>query len=551
MTLPGSNHVQLSGLRAVRRALVSVYDKSGLAELAAGLHELDVAIVSTGSTAATIAAGDVPVTEVAEVTGFPECLEGRVKTLHPRVHAGILADRYKPAHEAELEALGIPPIDLVVCNLYPFRETMAAGGSSAEIVEMIDIGGPTLLRAAAKNHSSVGVVVDPDDYGWLLAELRSGGGLTGEARHRLASKAFQHTAAYDAAIAAWFQRDEPFPGQLGPVYRRVRTLRYGENPHQRAAHYIDLAGGSTGLSSAFQLQGKELSYNNLLDADAAWELVGDFDEPCVAIVKHMNPAGVALAPHGREEDLVSAYRRAVEGDTLSAFGGIVAVNRPVDGPTAEAIAGVFTEVVVAPGYRDEALEVLRRKQGLRLLKITRPAIAVLRDDPDGLAAKPPGGRDAAGASAPPLVMRSIQGGLLVQDADAGRDSVADWKVAGRVTPSADAFGELLFAWQVCKHVKSNAIVLAKDRQVVGVGAGQMSRVDAVHLAVTKSEGRAAGAVLASDAFFPFRDGPDVAAAAGVTAIVQPGGSVRDSEVTAATDEHGIPMVFTGRRHFRH
>ncbi len=548
MTLPDSTPVHASGFRVVSRALVSVYDKSGLAELAAGLNELGVEIVSTGTTAATVAAAGVPVTEVAELTGFPECFDGRVKTLHPRVHAGILADRDKPAHAAELEALAIPPIDLVVCNLYPFQETLGTGGSNAEIVEMIDIGGPTLLRAAAKNHASVGVIVDVDDYVWVLAELRSSGGLTREMRHRLAARAFQHTAAYDAAIAAWFQRDEPFPTQLGPVYRRVRTLRYGENPHQRAAHYGELAGGDTGLSSALQHQGKELSYNNLLDADAAWAMVCDFDEPCVAIVKHANPAGLALAPRGREADLAMAYERAVAGDPVSAFGGIVATNRPVDRPTAEAIADVFTEVVVAPGYSDEALEVLRRKQSLRLLEITRPALAILRG---GSAAKRSAGRGVEEADAPPLVMRSIQGGLLVQDADVGRDSVEGWKVAGTVTPSADVFGDLRFAWRVCKHVKSNAIVLAKDRQVVGVGAGQMSRVDAVHLAVEKAGGRAAGAVLASDAFFPFRDGPDAAAAAGVTAIVQPGGSVRDSEVAAAADEHGIPMVFTGRRHFRH
>ncbi|MDQ4129808.1 MAG: bifunctional phosphoribosylaminoimidazolecarboxamide formyltransferase/IMP cyclohydrolase, partial [Actinomycetota bacterium] len=350
MTLPSSVPPQARGIRAVSRALVSVYDKSGVAELAVRLDELGVALVSTGTTAATIAAAGVPVTEVVEVTGFPECLDGRVKTLHPRIHAGILADRDKPAHVAELEDLNIPTIDLVVCNLYPFQETVQAGASSEDIVEMIDIGGPALLRAAAKNHASVAVVVDPDDYGWLLAELRSGGGLTAEARHRLAAKAFQHTSAYDASIAEWFQRDEPFPGQLVPVYRRVRTLRYGENPHQRAAHYAEAAGTGAGLSSAVQHHGKELSYNNLLDADAAWAMVCDFEEPCVAIVKHTNPAGLALAPKGREEDLASAYERAVAGDPVSAFGGIVAINRHLDGRTAEALAEVFTEVVVAPGY---------------------------------------------------------------------------------------------------------------------------------------------------------------------------------------------------------
>ncbi|MDP8927839.1 MAG: bifunctional phosphoribosylaminoimidazolecarboxamide formyltransferase/IMP cyclohydrolase [Actinomycetota bacterium] len=541
-------------LRPVRRALVSVYDKTGVVELAAGLDQLGVVIISTGTTAGTIAAAGVPVTEVAEVTGFPECLDGRVKTLHPRVHAAILADRDKPPHMAELESLAIPPIDLVICNLYPFQETMAAGGTNAEIVEMIDIGGPTLLRAAAKNHAAVGIVVDPDDYGRLLVELRSTGGLNEETRHLLAAKAFQHTAAYDAAIAAWFQRDEPFPNQLGPVYHRERTLRYGENPHQRAAYYLDVAGGRWGLSSAVQHHGKELSYNNLLDADAAWAMVGDFDEPCVAIVKHTNPAGLALAHKGRdgrEGDLASAYERAVTGDPVSAFGGIVAANRSIDRAVAERIAEVFSEVVVAPGYSEDALEVLRRKKNLRLLEITRPTLTVLREDPAGGTAAEPGGRGLAAGGAPPLVMRSVQGGLLVQDADIERETVEAWKVAGAVTPDEATFSDLRFAWQVCKHVKSNAIVLAKDRQVVGVGAGQMSRVDAVRLAVQKSAGRAAGAVLAGDAFFPFRDGPDAAAAAGVTAIVQPGGSLRDAEVVAAADERGIAMIFTGRRHFRH
>ncbi|MDQ3931632.1 MAG: bifunctional phosphoribosylaminoimidazolecarboxamide formyltransferase/IMP cyclohydrolase [Actinomycetota bacterium] len=529
------------GPRPVRRALISVYDKSGVVELAAGLDELGVVIISTGTTAATIAAEGVPVTEVADVTGFPECLDGRVKTLHPRVHAAILADRDKPPHIAELEALAIPPIDLVICNLYPFRETMAAGATAAEIIDMIDIGGPTLLRAAAKNHAAVGVVVDPDDYGRLLVELGSAGGLNEETRHRLAVKAFQHTAAYDAAIAAWFQRDDPFPIQLGPVYRRERTLRYGENPHQRAAYYLDVAGGRWGLTSAVQHHGKELSYNNLLDADAAWALVGDFDDPCVAIVKHTNPAGLALAREGREGDeavLAGAFERALAGDPVAAFGGIVAANRPVDRSAAELIAEVFIEVLIAPGYSEDALEVLSRKKNLRLLEIARPTLAVLRED-------------AGRGGAPPLVMRSVRGGLLVQDADVEPEPVEEWKVAGAVAPDEATLGDLHFAWQVCKHVKSNAIVLAKDRQVVGVGAGQMSRIDAVRLAVAKSAGRAAGAVLASDAFFPFRDGPDAAAAAGVSAIVQPGGSVRDGEVAAATDEHGIAMVFTGRRHFRH
>ena len=508
-----------AGIAPVRRALVSCFDKDGIAALGQALEALGVELVSTGSTAATLRAAGVAVTEVADVTGFPECLDGRVKTLHPRVHAGILADRGDPAHVAELEELDVAPIDLVVVNLYPFEATVASGADDADVIEMIDIGGPTMVRAAAKNHGSVGIVVDPGDYDRVLDELREHGGLTAALRRELASKAFQHTAGYDAAVAGWFQRDVAFPAQLSFALPRAAELRYGENPHQRAAFYV--TGG--GLAAAEQLHGKELSYNNLLDADAAWGMAVDLDGPCVAIIKHTNPAGYAAA-----DELQTAYERALEGDPVSAFGGIVAANRSIDAATARRITEVFTEVVVAPGYDDDALEVLRGKRDLRILRMPDPA-----------------------AGQQGRVLRSVAGGLLVQDADTAPEPFDDWRVVTEVEPDADTFDDLRFAWIACKHTRSNAIVLAKDRQVVGVGAGQMSRVDSVRLAVERSGGRHAGSVLASDAFFPFRDGPDAAAAAGVTAIVQPGGSVRDDEVVAAADEHGIAMVFTGRRHFRH
>jgi phosphoribosylaminoimidazolecarboxamide formyltransferase / IMP cyclohydrolase len=505
----------------VRRALVSCYDKRGIPELAAALHDRGVELVSTGSTAAAIRGAGVPVTEVAQVTGFPECLDGRVKTLHPRIHAAILADRRDPAHVAELEELEVTPIDLVVVNLYPLSETVASGASDDDVIEMIDIGGPSMVRAGAKNHQSVAVVVDPADYPRVLEQLDTSGGLTLELRRELAATAFRHTAAYDAEIAAWFQRDEPFPTQLGLALPRVATLRYGENPHQGAALYA--RPGEGGVAAAEQLHGKELSYNNLLDTDAAWGMAVDLDEPCVAIVKHTNPAGYAVAP-----DLETAYVRALEGDPVSAFGGIVAANRPVDLATARRIAEVFTEVVIAPAYDQDALELLRSRRNLRILRLA-----------------------AATRPAPGWQLRSVSGGLLVQDADLGEEPFDTWRVVTRAQPDEAMLADLRFAWTVAKHTKSNAIVLVKDRQLVGAGAGQMSRVDSVRLAVERSDGRHAGAVLASDAFFPFRDGPDAAAAAGVTALVQPGGSVRDDEVVAAADEQGLVMVLTGRRHFRH
>jgi phosphoribosylaminoimidazolecarboxamide formyltransferase/IMP cyclohydrolase len=511
------------GIALVRRALLSVWDKAGLAELAKELHALGVELISTGSTARVVREAGVPVTEVSEVTGFPEIMDGRVKTLHPAIHGGLLADRSKAGHRDALAQHGFEGIDLLVSNLYPFRETIADPAvSEPDAIEMIDIGGPAMTRAAAKNSAHVTVVVDPADYDAVLDELRAQGGIGSATRRRLAGKAFARTAAYDADIAAWMARDEAFPDRYGPVYRKAGELRYGENPHQTAAYYVE-RGAAWGLGSAVQHGGKELSYNNLLDTDAAWGAVSDFADPCVAIIKHANPAGLAVAP-----SLAEAYPRALAGDEVSAYGGIVAANRRVDETTARQIVEVFTEVVVAPGYDDEALAVLRTKKNLRILELTRAA------GPERV-----------------LAVRSVSGGLLVQDADVAPEEPSAWTVPTREQPGDAQLAELAFAWQVCKHVRSNAIVLSRDRALVGMGAGQPSRVDSVRLAIDKSGGRVAGAVLASDAFFPFRDGPDLAIDAGVTAIVQPGGSVRDADVVAACDERGIPMVFTGRRHFRH
>ena len=506
----------------VTRALISCYDKSGVAELATRLVGHGVELVSTGSTAKAIRDAGVDVLEVADLTGFPECLDGRVKTLHPRVHAGILADRTDPAHVAELDEMGITAIDLVVVNLYPFEDTVRSGACDADVIEMIDIGGPTLLRAAAKNHGSVGVVVDPADYDQVLAELAADGGLGEGLRRRLAAKAFQHTAAYDAGVSAWFQRDEVLPAQLTLAAPRRSALRYGENPHQAAAVY-DLPGATDGVAIAEQLHGKELSYNNLIDADAAWELAIDVPAPCVAIIKHTNPAGLAIGAA-----LEDAYVRALEGDPVSAFGGIVAANRPLDAATAARIAEIFTEVVIAPGFDEGALEVLTARKNLRVLRMPH-----------------------ADPTRPRRQVRTIGGGILVQEADVAPEEYDDWRVVTSHGVDDALLDDLRLAWTACKHTKSNAITLVADGQLVGVGAGQMSRVDSVRLAVERSGGRHTGAVLASDAFFPFRDGPDAAAAAGVRAIVQPGGSVRDDEVIAAADEHGVAMVFTGRRHFRH
>jgi phosphoribosylaminoimidazolecarboxamide formyltransferase/IMP cyclohydrolase len=514
--------------RPIRRALVSVYDKTGLEELARGLHEAGVELVSTGSTASKIAAAGVPVTKVEELTGFPECLDGRVKTLHPKVHAGILADLRLDSHRRQLAELGVEPFDLVVVNLYPFRETVASGASPDECVEQIDIGGPSMVRAAAKNHPSVAVVTSPDRYADVLAAVRDGGfDLT--ARKRLAAEAFQHTAAYDVAVAHWFASsyapvdDSAFPDFLGATYERKNTLRYGENPHQPAALYVDSSGA--GLAQAEQLHGKEMSYNNYTDTDAARRAAYDHDEPCVAIIKHANPCGIAVGA-----DVAEAHRKAHACDPLSAFGGVIAVNRPVSKEMAEQVAEIFTEVIVAPDYEDGALEALTKKKNIRVLK-------------------------APNGPCNPVEARQIDGGVLLQVTDrlqADGDDPANWTLASGEALSPEELTELAFAWKACRAVKSNAILLAKDGASVGVGMGQVNRVDSCKLAVERAgEERARGAYAASDAFFPFPDGPEILIAAGVKAIVQPGGSIRDEQVVEAAQKAGVTMYFTGTRHFFH
>ncbi|MEE1666840.1 bifunctional phosphoribosylaminoimidazolecarboxamide formyltransferase/IMP cyclohydrolase [Streptomyces sp. NPDC003328] len=514
--------------RPIRRALVSVYDKTGLEDLARGLHEAGVELVSTGSTAARIAAAGLPVTKVEELTGFPECLDGRVKTLHPKVHAGILADLRLDSHRAQLDELGVEPFDLVVVNLYPFRETVASGASPDECVEQIDIGGPSMVRAAAKNHPSVAVVTSPERYGDVLAAVR-GGGFDLTARKRLAAEAFQHTAAYDVAVASWFASsyapvdDSAFPDFLGATYERKNTLRYGENPHQPAALYVDGSGG--GLAEAEQLHGKEMSYNNYTDTDAARRAAYDHAEPCVAIIKHANPCGIAIGA-----DVAEAHRKAHACDPLSAFGGVIAVNRPVSKEMAEQVAEIFTEVIVAPDYEEGALEVLTKKKNIRVLRAP--------DGPEN-----------------PAEIKQIDGGALLQVTDrlqAEGDDPAHWTLASGDALGPDELRELAFAWKACRAVKSNAILLAKDGASVGVGMGQVNRVDSCKLAVERAgEERAQGSYAASDAFFPFPDGPEILIAAGVKAIVQPGGSIRDEQVVEAAREAGVTMYFTGTRHFFH
>ncbi|MDG9720916.1 bifunctional phosphoribosylaminoimidazolecarboxamide formyltransferase/IMP cyclohydrolase [Streptomyces sp. DH24] len=513
--------------RPIRRALVSVYDKTGLEELARGLHEAGVELVSTGSTASRIAAAGVPVTKVEELTGFPECLDGRVKTLHPKVHAGILADLRLDSHREQLDELGVAPFDLVVVNLYPFRETVASGASDDECVEQIDIGGPSMVRAAAKNHPSVAVVTDPGAYSAVLQAVREGG-FTLELRKLFAARAFQHTAAYDVAVASWFASsyapldDSQFPEFLGATWHREHTLRYGENPHQPAALYVT---GTGGLAEAEQLHGKEMSYNNYTDTDAARRAAYDHDEPCVAIIKHANPCGIAVGA-----DVAEAHRKAHACDPLSAFGGVIAVNRPVSKEMAEQVAEIFTEVIVAPGYEDGALEALTKKKNIRVLRC-----------PEGPAA--------------PVEVKPIDGGALLQVTDrlqADGDDPANWTLATGEALSAEELAELAFAWKACRAVKSNAILLAKDGASVGVGMGQVNRVDSAKLAVERAGAeRARGAYAASDAFFPFPDGLEILTAAGVKAVVQPGGSVRDEQVVEAAEKAGVTMYFTGTRHFFH
>ncbi len=513
----------------MKRALISVSDKTGLLELAQSLHQSGVELISTGGTAAALAQAGIPVTSVSAVTGFPECLDGRVKTLHPKIHGGILAVRDNPEHMQTLAELGIEPIDLVVINLYPFRQTILKPDVSfAECIENIDIGGPTLLRAAAKNHQDFTVIVDPADYEQVIAEIRATGQTTQKTRFALARKVFEHTAAYDALIADYFLRQSEgaeLPAQLTLTYERISSLRYGENPHQKAWFYREALPRAGSLTNARQLGGKELSYNNIADTDAAISLLKEFSEPTVVAVKHANPCGVGSADTLRE-----AWQKAYEADTVSIFGGIVALNRTVDTDVAEAMKELFLEVIVAPDFTAAALEILTKKKNLRLLQLPEVARPVA-----------PGER----------MIRQVYGGLLIQDQDTSVLPPEGFKVVTATAPKEEDTADLIFAMKVVKHVKSNAIVLVKNRQTVGIGPGQPNRITSARIAINQAGERARGAILGSDAFFPFADTVEAAAACGVAAIIQPGGSLRDQDSIDACNQAGIPMVFTGQRHFRH
>jgi phosphoribosylaminoimidazolecarboxamide formyltransferase/IMP cyclohydrolase len=607
----------------IRRALISVYDKTGLEDLASGLQAAGVEITSTGSTAARISAAGVPVTKVEELTGFPECLDGRVKTLHPAVHAGLLADTANPEHEAQLAQLGIEPFQLVVSNLYPFEATVASGASPQECVEQIDIGGPAMVRAAAKNHGSVTVITEPARYADVLAALAEGGFTLDQRRH-LAAEAFAHTAAYDLAVASWFaasyapdeiSRDGGWPEVAGALWRRADVLRYGENPHQRAALYKDLSaeragltqsGQAGGIAAAELLHGKPMSYNNYVDADAARRAAHDFDEPCVAIIKHSNPCGIAIGA-----DLADAHAKANACDPVSAFGGVIAANGPVTAALARQIAEVFTEVVIAPGFDAEALDILSASKNVRLLRCAGPGGALAGPGgatppvppglggtfppgppapplggnlagpggatppvppglggtfPPGPPAPPSGGNPPGGASASPaggnpsggllgaVEWRQVSGGILVQTADRVRepgDDPANWELKAGPAASPAQLADLAFAWKACRSVKSNAILLASGGASVGVGMGQVNRVDSARLAVLRAGERAAGSVAASDAYFPFADGFEILAEAGVAAVAEPGGSIRDHLTITAAQNAGVALYFTGVRHFYH
>jgi phosphoribosylaminoimidazolecarboxamide formyltransferase/IMP cyclohydrolase len=515
-------------VKPVRRAILSVTDKTGIAEFARALEKNGVELVSTGGTAKLLRESGIRVKDISELTGFPEMLDGRVKTLHPKVHGGILHIRDNAAHKQAVAEHEIPAIDMVVVNLYAFEKTAVKPGVSfAEIVENIDIGGPSMLRSAAKNFKDVAVVTSPSDYPGIVVELESSGGLSLATKWKLAKKAFATTAAYDSAIASSLDSiPEPgelpapssFPGTLRLTFSKLNDLRYGENPHQRAAVYSD--GSSLGIANARQLQGKELSYNNLVDLDAAWELTREFTEPMCAIIKHTNPCGAATG-----SDILGAYGRALEADPVSAFGGVIGVNREIDEAAAEEIAKLFVEAIAAPAYSQAALARFAAKKNLRLLEVE--------------------------SAQPKTVLKQVSGGMLLQDADSRTLTTADLKVVSKRPPTDDELAALQFAWKICKHVKSNAIVYARNGQTVGVGAGQMSRVDSCKLGASKAVLLLAGTVAASDAFFPFPDGVEEIAKAGATAVIQPGGSVRDEEVIAAADRLGLAMVFTGLRHFRH
>jgi phosphoribosylaminoimidazolecarboxamide formyltransferase/IMP cyclohydrolase len=517
------------GAVRIQRALLSVSDKRGIVDFARGLAELGVEIVSTGGTAAALQEAGIEVRAIDDFTGFPEIMDGRVKTLHPKLYAGLLAVRDNTEHLAQAEEQGIEFVDLVCVNLYPFERTAAArGASESDVIENIDIGGPTMLRAAAKNHAYAAVVVKPESYDAVLEELRDAGGtLSMPTRESLAAEAFAYTARYDTAIARWFaEKSEDFPPLFIRAYEKVVDLPYGENPHQRAAYYSQVGARMNVLSQVKQHHGKQISYNNILDLDSARTMVRDFEVPACAIVKHNNPCGVALGATAQE-----AYEQAFACDPLSAYGGIIALNRKVDRATAEKLHQQFIEVLIAPGYDDDALEVLTQKQNIRILEDQERRVPAL-GEPD---------------------IRQVTGGLLVQDRDNSRDEREDMEVVTERRPTEAEWAGLLFAWRVSRHVKSNAIVLANGLATIGIGAGQMSRVDSVRLAVEKTRDAALlnGAALASDAFFPFADGPGLAIEAGVTAVIQPGGSVRDDEVVVAADEADVAMVFTKRRHFRH
>jgi phosphoribosylaminoimidazolecarboxamide formyltransferase/IMP cyclohydrolase len=514
--------------RPIRRALISVYDKTGLEELAKALSEAGVQLVSTGSTAARIAAAGVPVTKVEELTGFPECLDGRVKTLHPMVHAGLLADVRKTEHVEQLAEMRVEPFDLLVSNLYPFSETVASGASVDECIEQIDIGGPSMVRGAAKNHANVAVVVSPSRYPEIVAALGEGG-FTVEQRQRLAVDAFAHTASYDVAVASWMgsvlsdtSEGSGFPAWVGATWDKSAVLRYGENPHQPAALYVN---GRGGLAAAEQLHGKEMSYNNYVDADAARRTAYDFTEPAVAIIKHANPCGIAIG-----KDIAEAHRRAHECDPVSAYGGVIATNAPVSVDMAKQVAEIFTEVLVAPAYEDGAVEILQGKKNIRLL--VAPPVA----------------------PAEKVELRAVSGGLLLQHTDrfqAPGDDPSAWQLAAGEPASPEVLADLAFAWKACRAVKSNAILLASRGASVGVGMGQVNRVDSCRLAVSRAGERAAGSVAASDAFFPFPDGLEVLIEGGVKAVVQPGGSIRDEAAIEAATKAGITMYFTATRHFFH
>ncbi len=519
----------MSDRRPIRRALVSVYDKAGLTELGAALVAAGVEIVSTGSTARTLVDAGFPVTPVEQLTGFPECLDGRVKTLHPRIHAGLLADLRLDSHAEQLAEFGIAPFEVLISNLYPFTQTVASGATPDECIEQIDIGGPAMVRAAAKNHASVAVITSPAQYDRLRAALAAGGFTLAE-RQALAAAAFVHTATYDVAVASWMGNvvtdtsdGTGFPAWIGGTWDKAAVLRYGENPHQRAALYVDGAFPG-GLATAEQRHGKEMSYNNYVDTDAARRAAYDFDEPAVAIIKHANPCGIAVGA-----DIAEAHARAHACDPVSAFGGVIATNRPVSVAMAQQVAEVFTEVIAAPGYEDGALEVLTRKKNIRIL-VVEPARR--------------GGVES----------RRISGGLLLQavdTVDADHDRAANWELVSGPAAEPAVLADLEFAWQACRAVKSNAILLARHGASVGVGMGQVNRVDSCRLAVERAGERATGSVAASDAFFPFADGPQILIDAGVAAIVQPGGSVRDAEVIEAAQAAGVTMYLTGARHFYH